>query len=393
MIYVLILTVISTVGLLFAVYGIKSNLTSPLSLHSFAWCLVSIVGLFAYDEFDEFPEISFYALLTWYLIVYLILLVGETLVINTDSKEKYRGKTYHCSRYWIFIIPVSLYCIYEIYKVGTGGPASFFLNLRLSNILDDYTGVKFTILTAIYPVMIAMFAIIFFCNSSKINKYAILLWVTLYCIGTMGKFAIVTPVIVFLVIQEMKAGLNKKKLLFASPFLVLGILVLHFVRMTNDDSSTLSSVLGLYIYSPILALGKISDLGFISYSGDYTFRFIFALLYKLGFSSEEPVKTILDYVDVPVPTNVYTVMQPFFQDYFLYGVAFGAVLYGLIFSWIYLYVKRGSSFALLIYALLAVGIFTSFLTETLITNLSGNIKLIICVYILWRLTVKCETKQ
>lgn len=61
MIYVLLLAIISSLGIFVALYFIKTNLTSPLSLHCFAWFLVSIVGLFAYDDFNEFSEISFYA--------------------------------------------------------------------------------------------------------------------------------------------------------------------------------------------------------------------------------------------------------------------------------------------------------------------------------------------
>ncbi|HGA3342800.1 TPA: O-antigen polymerase [Enterobacter roggenkampii] len=163
--------------------------------------------------------------------------------------------------------------------------------------------------------------------------------------------------------------------------------------MSSNDNATVSSVLGLYIYSPLLALGQLADLNNNNGAGEYTFRFIFALLYKLGLSSTEPVKTILEYVNVPVPTNVFTVMQPFYQDYSLYGVAFGAIFYGIIYSLVYFFAKQGNPVALLIYSVLAVGIFTSFFAETLITNFAGNMKLIICVFILWRFTVRCEMKQ
>jgi hypothetical protein len=54
------------------------------------------------------------------------------------------------------------------------------------------------------------------------------------------------------------------------------------------------------------------------------------------------------------------------------------------------FAKQGNPVALLIYSVLAVGIFTSFFAETLITNFAGNMKLIICVFILWRFTVRCN---
>ncbi|MHA2899023.1 O-antigen polymerase [Enterobacter sp. H2G27] len=393
MIYVLLLAIISSLGIFVALYFIKTNLTSPLSLHCFAWFLVSIVGLFAYDDFNEFPEISFYAFIIWYSILYFILMAGELVVLTTDSRSLFINKRYACSRYWIIVLPLSLYSVWEIYNVGKGGPASFFLNLRLANIIDDYDGVKFTLLTAVYPVMVAIFAIVCLADTTKKNKYSILLWILLFCIGTMGKFAIVTPVLIYLIIREMTVGLNKRKLFLLAPIITVTILLLHFIRMSSEDNATVSSVLGVYIYSPLLALSKLSELNSIGDSGIYTFRFIFAILYKLGLSSTEPVKTIMEYVNVPVPTNVFTVMQPFYQDYSLYGVAFGAMFYGVIYASVYILARQGSPVAMLIYAVLAVGLFTSFFAETLITNFSGNMKLIICIYILWRFTVKCKINE
>ncbi|EMJ7956317.1 TPA: oligosaccharide repeat unit polymerase [Enterobacter chengduensis] len=393
MIYVLLLAIISSLGIFVALYFIKTNLTSPLSLHCFACFLVSIVGLFAYDDFNEFSEISFYAFIIWYSILYFILMIGELVVLTTDSRSLFINKRYVCSRYWIVVLPLSLYSVWEIYNVGKGGPASFFLNLRLANIIDDYDGVKFTLLTAVYPVMVAIFAIVCLADTTKKNKYSILLWILLFCIGTMGKFAIVTPILIYLIIREMTVGLNKRKLFLLAPIITVTILLLHFIRMSSEDNATVSSVLGVYIYSPLLALSKLSELDSSGDSGIYTFRFIFAILYKLGLSSTEPVKTIMEYVNVPVPTNVFTVMQPFFQDYSLYGVAFGAMFYGVIYASVYICARQDSPVAMLIYAVLAVGLFTSFFAETLITNFSGNMKLIICIYILWRFTVKCKINE
>ncbi|ENY9448532.1 MULTISPECIES: O-antigen polymerase [Enterobacter] len=389
----MLLAIISSLGIFVALYFIKTNLTSPLSLHCFAWFLVSIVGLFAYDDFNEFSEISFYAFIIWYSILYFILMIGELVVLTTDSRSLFINKRYVCSRYWIVVLPLSLYSVWEIYNVGKGGPASFFLNLRLANIIDDYDGVKFTLLTAVYPVMVAIFAIVCLADTTKKNKYSILLWILLFCIGTMGKFAIVTPILIYLIIREMTVGLNKRKLFLLAPIITVTILLLHFIRMSSEDNATVSSVLGVYIYSPLLALSKLSELDSSGDSGIYTFRFIFAILYKLGLSSTEPVKTIMEYVNVPVPTNVFTVMQPFFQDYSLYGVAFGAMFYEVIYASVYICARQDSPVAMLIYAVLAVGLFTSFFAETLITNFSGNMKLIICIYILWRFTVKCKINE
>ncbi|HDS3356372.1 TPA: oligosaccharide repeat unit polymerase, partial [Escherichia coli] len=75
---------------------------------------------------------------------------------------------YECKKYWIIVIPISLYTIFEIYMVGMGGADGFFLNLRLANTLEGYTGKKFILMPAVYPLMMAMFAIVCLTKTSKL---------------------------------------------------------------------------------------------------------------------------------------------------------------------------------------------------------------------------------
>lgn len=386
MIELMLFSVISLIGFTFSFAILRCKLTSPLSLHVISWGMVNVIGLFFYDQFIDFPETSLYALITWYSIVTIILSMGEVMLPKNSINQKNQNIEYICLKYWKLAFPICLYTAYEIYVVGSNGPASFFLNLRLANTLPDYSWPNFTVMTAVYPFMMALFAISVFTSTTKLNKISIYSWVILFAIGTMGKFAILTPIIVFAIIIDITKGISKKKLFIAIPILITVIFSLHFLRLSSGDSSTIASVLGVYIYSPILALGKLN----IDVHGDfnYTFRFIYAFLNKATLSSEAPVSTILDYVDVPVKTNVYTVMQPFYQDSGIPGVAIGAIIYGLFFSSIYLLASNGSVISLLIYSLMGVSLFTSFITETLITNLAGNVKISICVALLWMFTVK-----
>lgn len=72
----------------------------------------------------------------------------------------------------------------------------------------------------------AMFAIVCITKTSALTKYSIVFCVILFCIGTMGKFAVITPVLVFLVIYDFKKKLNIKKLLFS--FFIVGVALLTF---------------------------------------------------------------------------------------------------------------------------------------------------------------------
>lgn len=63
---------------------------------------------------------------------------------------------------------------------------------------------------AVYPLMMAMFAIVCLTKTSKLNKYSIYFWMLLYCIGTMGKFSILTPILTYLIIYDFKHRLKVK---------------------------------------------------------------------------------------------------------------------------------------------------------------------------------------
>ncbi|STL75980.1 bacteriophage HK620 O-antigen modification protein [Escherichia coli] len=178
-----------------------------------------------------------------------------------------------------------------------------------------------------------------------------------------------------------------KKIFIYAPVVLACIIIMHFYRMSDDDSATIAYIFGTYIYSPLIAFGTLIDSG-INWSGDYTLRFINAINYKIGISSVEPVKTILDYVYIPSPTNVYSVMQPFYSDMGIYGVAFGAMIYGVLLSAIYSSAKSGNLVMLGLYSILSVSLITQFMSETIITNLSGNIKLLLCMFVVFRFFTK-----
>ncbi|EJV7201086.1 O18ab/O18ac family O-antigen polymerase, partial [Escherichia coli] len=165
---------------------------------------------------------------------------GELVNYKRENINVYYGLShikYECKKYWIIVIPISLYTIFEIYMVGMGGANGFFLNLRLANTLEGYMGKKFILMPAVYPLMMAMFAIVCLTKTSKLNKYSIYFWMLLYCIGTMGKFSILTPILTYLIIYDFKHRLKVKKTIKFTLLIIILALTLHFTRMAENDHS------------------------------------------------------------------------------------------------------------------------------------------------------------
>jgi oligosaccharide repeat unit polymerase len=116
--------------------------------------------------------------------------------------------------------------------------------------------------------------------------------------------------------------------------------------------------------------------------GAYVFRFLYAVGYYLDIAPQ-PVETILPWVEVPEPTNVYTLMHPFYNDFGLLGVLLQAVSYGFFFSVLYwLSIKRGGLWLILLsgYSIVLVG---QFFADLLVMNLSGNLQFFIYAMIIF----------
>ncbi|MDM2752698.1 oligosaccharide repeat unit polymerase [Citrobacter sp. Cpo221] len=389
MTYLIILFLLCTALHMSAIKWMKCNITSPLSLTLFSWYSMAFVGMLSYDSFDSFRSATFYCLLTWILICSFAYAAMEMAQPNKSKKYDSEPRRV-CSKYSLLVIPACIITAYEIYKVGSNGPVNFLLNLRLANIEEDYQYTTFTYMPMFYPIIMAMFASVCIHKSRLIEKVSICTWLILFALGTMGKFAVITPILMFVTIYEMRYGIRKGIIFIYAPLVLAGIIVMHFYRMSSDDSATIPYILGTYIYSPIIAFGTLVDNG-INWNGEYTLRFIHAIAFKLGQSSSEPVKTILDYVYVPSPTNVYSVMQPFYSDMGIYGIILGAVIYGCFLSFVYASAKNGNFVMLGIYSIFSVSLITQFMSETIITNLSGNIKIAIFMFIIFKFFTKKQS--
>lgn len=90
----------------------------------------------------------------------------------------------------------------------------------------------------------------------------------------------------------------------------------------------------MYVLSPSVAFEwtqeKLTD-----QFGSFSFAFFYAFASKMGLGTYYIQKQLQDFVWVPIPTNVYTVFQPYFEDFGYKGIALFASLWGMITGWIY----------------------------------------------------------
>lgn len=382
--------IITLFGVLMIFATGKIDYLSPFSLHVLSWFILFVGGIFAGKIFYPLTGKVFLIFFIWYIIIGSITLLMY-LIQNKDRSKKINISEYSLkfkNLFFIFSIISCLISIMEIYHVGSSGPYGFFINLRLSLFLEDYSGPRYVFTPVLYPIMTSLFAISLISNNTKALSKILILWQLIFVISTVGKLAVLTPVIIFFVIKYIGF---KKKIKLRSIGLLIGFFAITSFALTilrtseNSDKQSLFELLGTYIYSPIIAFGEISQSS--ENFGEHIFRFFYAVSYRIGLSSIEPVNTIQDYVYIPLPTNVYTIMQPFYQDFDIFGIFYGSIFYGLFYSLMYFKAIQKQGIYIILYSLVAIGLVFGFFGETLLTNFSLNLYLFIVTGIIWRFCI------
>ena len=165
--------------------------------------------------------------------------------------------------------------------------------------------------------------------------------------------------------------------LLCTAFAVLGLLFTQMRSATDgeaDSTFTLMELVGMYIFSPIVAFCY-ENPGVSQWFGYETFRPFYHILEVLGFNNHGSCEVLRPYVYLPIPTNVYTVLAPFFNDFGYPGVAFFAAVEGAVFSFVYKKASTGHTLARNLYAYFVVVIALQFFDEHFFSGFSKIVQM------------------
>lgn len=170
-------------------------------------------------------------------------------------------------------------------------------------------------------------------------------------------------------------------------FAAFGLLFTQFRSATDgetDSTFTLMELLGMYIFSPIVAFCY-ENPDVSQFWGYETFRPVYHILEVLGYNNHGEFEVLRPYVYLPIPTNVYTVMAPFFNDFGYEGVAFFGAFEGAVFAWVYKKASTGHTIARNLYAYFVVVIALQFFDEHFFSGFSKIVQMTILILL-------CHTK-
>jgi oligosaccharide repeat unit polymerase len=214
--------------------------------------------------------------------------------------------------------------------------------------------------------------------------------ITLALACILNSLAIMEKGTIFFVFICIMFVLFEKKKIKLESIAMAGILLLAFFYFFNlarsgEDSDyqkneTLLDFFAMYALSPPVAFCQLLP-EVTQQFGTNTFESIYLFLRRYG--ADVVVKEKLqEFVFVPIPTNVYTMFQPFFIDFGYKGIAFFAAIYGTMSGYFYRLFRNANGFGKCIYTYIVNVLILQFYQENIFLSLVFVLQFTFFVYIL-----------
>lgn len=280
------------------------------------------------------------------------------------------------------LVIVNIYYLYRLYSFSSEGYYKQFIMLSSSGDLPFF----FTAMNYVNQISLVLFAIICL-KREMLNKCKIYLFGLIFfaCCFLMSVKTILAQVIfIVIIINYYKGKFDWKRAVIAlTVFFALIVSVQVYRSYNNNDEFDLIQFLSIYALSPLPAFDLALN-GKIDLEVGGTYRFFMAFVNKL-FGLNFSVYSGGDrWVEVPVLTNVYTVMSAPFADFGYFGISVFAVIEGLF--WGFLYKKGIQQNKIrwkIFYAVYFYTLIFQFFADYMFTFLSVLFQLFIVVYFMF----------
>jgi len=213
----------------------------------------------------------------------------------------------------------------------------------------------------------------------------------------MSAFAIMEKGMLFFLFLSVLFVLYEKGVIkIRSIILSLATIVLLFFVINSarsftedadpDDAIPFLDFFAIYVLSPSVAFEQVTE-DLTPQFGSHTFATIYLFLNRFGGDYELNSK-LQEFVWVPLPTNVFTVFQPFFEDFKYRGVAFFAVFYGFFSGWYYRLMRNGSGVGKCLYVYVVYVLVLQFFQENVMMSLVPVMQFIFFVVLIMQQKIR-----
>lgn len=294
---------------------------------------------------------------------------------------------------WVYVLItltiVPVLCITVFIIALLEEPETMFNYLRIMNTGLDENIEAPDFGPLVYCISVAYVTLFFV--MTYLNKkwiiYSVFFVNILYAFISMAKTNFLCVLFASLYLGYIRKIISKKQLLYGFLVFIIICFAVQIARL-GDDFSMLE-FLSTYLSSSMVAFDYFAEPSSSIHFGENTFRLFYAIAYALG-SGIQPVQTILEFVSVPISTNTYTFLYPFYTDFGFVGLFVFSAIYGIFFGFLYKKNKSNSNFAQILYAIFLTFLLLEFIGEFIFTNLSLNIQYVVLTFLPFMFSKKEE---
>lgn len=355
---------------------------SPWVLTVFIWGF--ILGLYYALDTNLYPitEQFYYSLILWLPIFCVCAFVTYVLTpADHQATTSAGGIDFNNSVFNFFFIlsliitPLYVYSVYQV--VIMFGTEDLMNNLRMLAVRGGGQGfLNYSIVINQVLFIVALWA------HPKVPTWKVVVLgiaCLMNALAIMEKGSLLLLFVCILFVMFEKSIIKLRSILVSG---VLVVVVFYFFNLARavegsdyQENETLMDFFIQYALSPPVAFCQLMQ-DVTPQFGANTFGSIYVFLSRFG--ADVVVKTKLqEFVLVPVPTNVYTIFQPFFIDFGYRGVAFFAAVYGVASGYLYRLFRSRNSVGTCLYTYLVYVLIMQFYQENIIISMVFILQFII----------------
>ena len=359
------------------------DLFSPWMITTLVWLAILILFQFSGNLLYPLQSRFYTCVIIW------VLLMSATSIITyyafPSAKELCQSENdidiardIHVNElFYMMFFTISMVCtplyVYNIYKViSMFGTQDIFFNLRIFASAGEKDMLQ-TLLIYVNAINQALFIIEMwrYPNGNKWRFIAIILASFMCAVAIMEKGALFFMLTVSLFILYEKGHIKIRTIILWGIILLFTFHGINQMRTSENTvrESTFLDFFNVYVMSPSVAFERVQEKLTEQY-GSRSFAFFYAVITRLGLGQFVVEPKLQEFSQVPMFTNVYTVFQPFFEDFGYKGIAFFSTVYGVFTGWLYRQCRNGGAISKCMYAYIVEILVLQFYQENLILSLS-----------------------
>ena len=371
----------------------------PGVLHAAIWGTVLVLYCLSSDSFLPLSAQTLFIFIGGVL----VFAMGCYLATWNWKPERRATQHYYLPRsraldalFWLNLIflPVSFAYAYTI--AGSGPTGSFLVNLRLLETSGDSDRFiwNYFVLLAVVSAGLHLLAVAKENKPTGRLRFMVALVVALgYAILNTGRtwFFLLLIFLTGLGLLSRKLSARKALIYSGMTALLLFTTVAALLgkgadvnKSASENIASLWTAFQTYLLGPLPSFDIVVRHHQTVQLGDNTLRSFWAILDKLGFETH-PVALVQEFVNVPYPSNVYTVYRPYVDDCGLFGAVCIHFFLGLLHGGLYRKISRPDPFFYCVFAMSLYPLAMQFFQDQYLSLMSQWLQTVVVLLILTRL--------